>query len=396
MTDPIARVMRPRALEQSESLHARVRAFASSVVEGATPSESFEELALAIAAFQRQECPGLERLIPAPPSSLEELPLVPAEVFRLTRVATYPAELDVARFQTSGTTKRETGVHPTRTLSTYDHLALLLARSTLFRGLSARPIIVALAEPKPGPRPTSSLTYMMELFMREIDGRSLSTDPVPAELDYAGRFLIGPRGVDIEGLRRAVRLARHRQEPLVVLGTSFAYVALLEALGDERLPPAPLVRLMITGGFKGRAREVPEQEIRAQIARAFSAEPEQVLGEYGMTELTSQLYEAWGSEGKDEPKSAWFPARGRASLYHAPPWLRVLAVDPVTHARVRRGTEGLAAFIDLGNIDSCLTVLTEDRILEIDGGIQLLGRAPAAPPRGCSLTYESLLGGGKL
>ncbi len=396
MTDPIARVMRPRALEQSELLHARVRAFASNVVEGAAPPESFDELALSIAAFQRQECPGLDRLTQTPPSSLEELPLVPAEVFRLTRVAAYPAELDVARFQTSGTTKRETGVHPTRTLSTYDHLALLLARVTLFRGLSARPIIIALAEPKPGPQPTSSLTYMMELFMREIDGRSLSTDPVPAELDSAGRFLVGPRGVDIEGLRRAVRLACHRQEPLVVLGTSFAYVALLEALGDEQLPPAPEVRLMITGGFKGRVREVPEQEIRGRIARAFSAEPEQVLGEYGMTELTSQLYEAWTSGKKDDPRSAWFPRLGRSSLYHAPPWLRVLAVDPVTHARVPEGTPGLAAFIDLGNIDSCLTVLTEDRILEVDGGIQLLGRAPAAPPRGCSLTYESLLGGGKL
>src|SRR5690606_28308669 len=130
-----------------------------------------------------------------------------------------------------------------------------------------------------------------------------------------------------------------------------AYVALLEALGDEQLPEAPEVRLMITGGFKGRAREIPERQIREKIAQAFSVQPGQVLGEYGMTELTSQLYEGWSAESHTiVPSDTWFPRTGRPSLYHPPPWLRVLAVDPGTHARVPQGAPGLAAFIDLGNI----------------------------------------------
>lgn len=395
-------MIRARALEQSEDLHRRVRAFATERSEGLNaPSESFESLALAIARFQHDEAPGMARLSPDPPTSLEEIPAIPAEVFRLTRVATFPSELEVARFQTSGTTRRETGAHPVRTLETYDHLALLLAERSLLRNLSARPIIMALAEAKPGQIPSSSLTYMMDLFMRRFDGRSLSTDPLPIKaITPAERFLVGPTGVDLDGLRRAARLARYRGEPLIVLGTSFSFAALIEALDGEIIQSPREVRLMITGGFKGRIREAPEGELRASLARAFGARSENVLGEYGMTELTSQLYESWPegffppepqSESARALKPAWFPSSGRPGLYHAPPWLQVWAIDPVTGKRLPQGEIGLGQFIDLGNVDSHLAVLTEDRIRECDGGIELLGRAPSAPARGCSLAYEGLL-----
>lgn len=394
----------PRALERSDDLHERVRAFASQQSEGLKPpSESFETLALAIAQFQKDEAPGMARLTPAPPSSLAEIPAIPAEVFRLTRVATFPRELEVARFQTSGTTQRETGIHPARSLETYDHLALLLAERSLMRSLPARPIIIALAEAKPSQVPTSSLTYMIDLFMRRFDGRSLSTDPVRTNaIVPAERFLVGPSGIDLEGVRKAARLGRYRGEPLVVLGTSFSFAALLEALDGEIILGPREVRIMITGGFKGRVRETSESKLRASLARTFGVSEGNVLGEYGMTELTSQLYESWPpgffppepqAESVRALKPPWFPEFGRPGLYHAPPWLKVWAVDPVTQERVPPGEVGLAHFIDLGNIDSHIAVLTEDRIREIDGGIELLGRAPTAPPRGCSLAYEGLLRG---
>lgn len=391
--------LQPRALQQSEELHRRVRAFASEHASGAGQSETFEDLAIAIAEYQFQEAPGMARLAKRVPRSIEDIPAVPTEVFRLTRVATFPTELDRARFQTSGTTKRETGVHPARTLETYDHLALLLAERSLFRNLSRAPVVIGLAEARTGPIPSSSLTYMMELFMRRFDGRRLSTEPVRTEkLERGERFFVRMGGVDVEGLERAIRVAAHREEPLVVLGTSFAFAALLEALDGEILPSSAEVRIMITGGFKGRVREIPEARLREHIAATFGAGPSAVLGEYGMTELTSQLYESWpedaiGAQGDRGSASPWFPQIGRPDVFYAPPWLRVRAVDPSTHRRVPPGEVGVAHCIDLGNIDSHIAVLTEDRIREIDGGVELCGRAPSAPPRGCSLTYEDLLRG---
>ena len=48
---------------------------------------------------------------------------------------------------------------------------------------------------------------------------------------------------------------------------------------------------MQTGGFKGKSREVPADELRAEIARVFAIEPRAIVAEYGMTELSSQFYE---------------------------------------------------------------------------------------------------------
>jgi hypothetical protein len=99
----------------------------------------------------------------------------------------------------------------------------------------------------------------------------------------------------------------------------------------------------------------------------------QVIGEYGMTELSSQLYEA------------------AAGVYVAPAWLRVTPVDPVTLRPVRDGEPGLARFVDLANVDSAVAVVTEDVIRRRGAGIELLGRAAGAPERGCSLAMEALL-----
>jgi hypothetical protein len=96
-----------------------------------------------------------------------------------------------------------------------------------------------------------------------------------------------------------------------------------------------------------------------------------------MTELGSQLFELPGTR-----------------RYQAPPWLRVRAVDASSGEPVVAGQAGRAHFLDLANVDSCLSVVTQDLICLHDDGIELLGRAPRTVPRGCSLPYEGLLGGG--
>lgn len=372
---------RPRtAVRRSQLLHQRVQAFAEASYAPplvySKDADTFESLALDIARFQFDYSPGFARLIGTEVfsiESLEGLPTLPTDAFRYARVAVHPKELDQAVYQTSGTTARP-GRHPVRDLSTKEKLSLLQARHTLFAEHS-RGVVVALAPPPSVPQ-TSSLGHMMSLLMREFDGRRLTPDPAGAAFDpmSESRWLVSPTGLRLNDLHRAAKIAHHRSEPLFILSTSFALLAALEELDGAKLRTPTKTTVMITGGFKGKKTDVNEDRLREMACLTFSIPPSRIIGEYGMTELGSQLFEIPGTR-----------------RYLAPPWLRVRALDAVTRKPVEKGQAGLAHFLDLANVDSCLSVLTQDLIRIHDDGIELLGRAPRAIPRGCSLPYEGLL-----
>jgi Acyl-protein synthetase, LuxE len=354
-------------VEESEALHDRVRHFAL------TGQGNFEELALSIFRFQARHSPGARRLLAARGKkldSVDDIPAVPCDAFRLTRVAVHPPELDIVRFVTSGTTGEARGVHVMRTTRTYRELSLAFGQAALCSDGRARRSVVALA-PSPAAAPHSSLGFMMAKMMQRFTGR------VSADC-----WLIGDDGIDVAGLQRAAELALERGESLLVLSTAFALVALLERLADQRLEVPRDTVIMQTGGFKGRTRELEPETLRHAVARAFGVEPERVIGEYGMTELTSQLYEGSLPGGS---------LSGPPGIYLEPPWLRVVPVDPATLVPVTEGEPGIARIVDLGNVDSAVAVVTADRVLRKSGGIELLGRSPGAPPRGCSLAVEMLL-----
>jgi hypothetical protein len=369
-------------LDESTSLHRRVRAFVDGVP---APGDDFDRLALDIAQFQRRYSPRFARLVEARSALLESvdsIPAVPADAFRLARVAVHAPDLDQARFLTSGTTAAP-GMHPFRTTDTYRHVALLAGEAALTAPWPGSRVVVALAAPDPAP-PTSSLAFMMQAFVEAWDGRALVRDPLGATFDPRDplRWLASSAGVDVAGLRRAALLANERQEPLVVLATAFALVNLLDALGGSKVPAPRRTVVMVTGGYKGRTRELSPRRLRSAVAAAFRIPREQVVGEYGMTELSSQLYEGT-LPGATRP--------GPPGLFLPPPWLAVTAVDPISLRRLPEGAAGLARFVDLGNVDSAVAVLTEDLVRTRDGGVELLGRRRGAAARGCSLAFESLV-----
>jgi hypothetical protein len=371
-------------LDQSERLHQRVRDFARAALAGASPGGAqhhadFEALALDIARFQATHAPRFARLCDyhgRPLDRLEHVPAVPADAFRLTRVAAHAPELDVATFQTSGTTGGS-GHHCFRTLDTYAELCVSWGRRALLGHLQTPRCSVLALAPSFEPERRSSLGYMLQRFMQEIDGRSLAGGRFDAR--EAGRWLIEAGRVDVEALRQGVRAAEARGEPVLLLATAFALVWLLDALGGSALPlPAESV-VMLTGGFKGRARSVDGHELGLALCRALAVQPRHLIGEYGMTELSSQLYDGG------------FDADGRRpSVFVEPPWLRVTPLDPVSLEPVEPGQVGLACFTDLANVDSALRVLTQDRVRREADGIVLLGRQPGARLRGCSLAIEAL------
>lgn len=371
--------------ETSQRLHERVQRFA----EG-HPRDDFATLALDIARFQADASDGFRRLVKARGSqlaTLDDIPPVPSDAFRLARVATYEPELDAVRFFTSGTTGAERGTHAMRRTDTYERLSLAFGRQALL-GPSGRAVVVALAPALTAP-PSSSLGYMMARFMEAFDGEALGAAEARFSSASSARWLLGENGVNLQGLELAASHASEAERPLLLLGTAFALVRLLADLAGARLALPPGSVVMQTGGFKGRSREVSMEQLRGGVSDALQLAPERVVGEYGMTELTSQLYEA---TVRESALAARYPSAA-PGIYFEPPWLRVTPVDPVSLRPVADGESGLARFIDLGNVDSAVSVVTQDLVRRAQGGIQLLGRQAGAPARGCSLAIEALLHG---
>jgi len=363
---------------RSDALHQAVRAFAAG-----DRARSFPDLAREIAEFQREFSPGFARLCASRGTSLasvEEIPGVPCDAFRLARIAVHPEREDRLRFYTSGTTSGARGMHAMRVTETYHELALHFGRAALLSNARAHHV-VALAPLLDDP-PTSSLGHMMAMFMVDFERRGAF------EVRSPERWLLDERGINLSHLERAAQHAAERAETLLVLATSFALVGSLDALEGRRLPLPSGAVVMQTGGFKGKTREIEPGELRSAVARAFAIPEAQIVSEYGMTELTSQLYEA------TVPGSALARERsGTPGVYAEPAWLRVVPVDPSTLEPVSDGQVGIARIVDLGNVDSAVAIQTQDRVRRVAGGIELLGRAAGAPPRGCSLAIEEFMAG---
>ncbi|MDP9148674.1 MAG: acyl-protein synthetase [Myxococcota bacterium] len=362
---------------ESEALHARVRAIVHAFEEGAPLPESFDALACALARYQASHVPGYARLCSArgvQPASIvraEDAPAVPCDAFKLASVFAFEDQGAGVVFRTSGTTGTTTGargVHFMRDAGTYDAAALAFGRTMLGSGLTL-PVPVLVVGPSERDAPDSSLARMTALFARKLG------IPEP----YERTFFVRGGSLDVAGFRaRVAGLAP--TSPVLVLATSFALVHLLDGLRGESLTLPPGSRVMQTGGFKGKSREVGIPELRRAVAGALAVDERCVVGEYGMTELSSQFWEATAVD-----------ARASHGVYREPPWARVVPVDGVSLAPVRPGEIGIARIEDLANVDSAFAIIAQDRVRRVQGGFELLGRSADAPPRGCSIAVDEML-----
>ncbi|MEO6572840.1 MAG: acyl-protein synthetase [Polyangiaceae bacterium] len=358
-------------LEESQALHHRGKAFVAAFEAGLPMPESFDALACDLASFQGYHVEGYARLLHARGKRAGEFrfaidaPAVPTEAFKLARVSAFSPEETPLVFRTSGTTIGARGAHYFRDVSTYDAGALAFGRWGLIPGHEKNErAAVLVVGPSSTEAPDSSLAHMLSLFARDFGD---------------GHFFMEEDVLDIAALDEHVAKELVARRPVLLLGTSFAFVHLLDAAGDAgfRLPAGS--RVMQTGGFKGKSREIAPDVLRSELATAFAIDESSIVSEYGMTELSSQFYDAPGSGGK-------------AAVYVEPPWARVVPVDPATLEPVALGEIGIARIEDLLNVDSAFAVLAADRVRRVEGGFELLGRLPGAPPRGCSIAVDEILG----
>jgi Acyl-protein synthetase, LuxE len=365
------------ARARSEELHARARAMIAAFESGRAMPEPFDALAADLARFQAAQVPGYARLCaargvdPRAIARASEAPAVPSEAFKVARVFAFDEPEARVTFRTSGTTVGARGAHAMRTVATYDAAAVVFGAAMFARGLARGRAPVVVIGPSDGEAPDSSLSHMCALFARAFGGG-----------DPRGAFFVRGGTLDSGALRAHVA-SLPREAPALVLATSFGLVHWLDAMGPARAALPPGSRVMQTGGYKGRSREVSAADLRRAVAQSFAVDERAVVAEYGMTELSSQFWEATLVD----------PA-ARHGVYAEPPWARVVPVDPETLAPVPEGAVGIARIEDLANVDSAFAVLTQDAVRRIGDRFELLGRAPGAPPRGCSIALDEMLSAG--
>ena len=268
-----------------------------------------------------------------------------------------------------------------------------------FRGAGASARRMLILTPPPEQAPHSSLVHMFKTLRRKLGssdsvyvGKAAKSVPAsPKSLDE--RKSLGSRGrspsqarcedggwaLDTEATRECLTDASAVNEPLLVLGTAFSLVHLLDFLAERglrfALPPGSSA--METGGYKGRSRTMPKAALHTLVSQRLGIPADHIVCEYGMCELSSQAYDC-AIPARDEAPPG--PRR-----FRFPPWARVQIISPETGAEVAEGETGLIRIFDLANVWSVMAIQTEDLGVREGEGFTLLGRAASAEPRGCSL-----------
>ena len=348
------------------------------------PSDAeFDRLALACFAYQYERCEPYRRFCdrqsrtPLSVSSWLEVPAVQTTSFASARLACFPRESTVIEFRSSGTSSNGERSSTLELDSPALYEVSLLAHFRRRIAPDTPRIRILALMPSRSDAPHSSLSYMAQHLIDTIGAPGSG-------------FFIENDSLEFDALFEAFALP----EPALVFGTAFAFVHLFDRCRADdltfRLPGGS--RVVETGGFKGRSREVPSSELYASFSESLGVPREMCASEYGMCELGSQWYDV---TIEDTIESRASPGIRHLDRRHdvkvGPHWANAIVVDPVTARPVERGTEGLIRIFDLSNRGAVCALITGDLGVERDGGLVLLGRSAGAPPKGCSIDADDLL-----
>ncbi|RYZ09658.1 MAG: long-chain fatty acid--CoA ligase [Comamonadaceae bacterium] len=349
-------------------LVARLLAFVAR--DGCTDAE-FDALAVALFAFQYENDVPYRRFCqsrgatPRRVAGWRDIPAVPISAFKDATLSCVPAQACERVFMTSGTTRGEVkgrNHHPT--IAVWD---ASMRRNFAQRFMqSGGPLRMAILFPDEHQLPNSSLARYLSLAAREFGAAGSSHS-------------VGPDGLDVDGVCAALDGAVATGAPIALLGASYSFVHLLDALAQRgrrfELPAGS--RILDTGGYKGQSRSLEPQAFYAALGEGFGVPADRCINMYGMTELSSQFY---------DDGNATLP-----SVKSGPHWLRTRVVDPLSGRELPAGERGVLAHCDLANFNSATCILTEDVGVQVEGGFLLLGRAEGAEAKGCSLAVQEFL-----
>ncbi len=277
-------------------------------------------------------------------NEISQIPFLPIVLFREHEVKTgdwSPEKI----FKSSGTTGSIQSQHLMRSLEWYHQIAKLSFTSAFkspgeFIWIGLLPSYIE--------RPDSSLVDMVNYFM------SLNDKP-------ENKFF---PAIDSE-IMEVLHQLQIKNYPTILLGVSFALLDLFE---KYKVPLWDNLLVMETGGMKGRRQELTREELYERIGLQHPGV--RIASEYGMTELTSQAY--------------------RKDLHFQPgPTMKVFIRD-ISDPLILTGHEqrGVINVIDLGNLDTCAFIATDDIGMTYpDGSFEVMGRLDQSDTRGCNLMY---------
>ena len=332
---------------------------------------AFDALALRLFAHQvehnapyRRFCQERGRL-PRTVRSWRDIPAVPIQAFKDLTLSCVPTDQCERVFMTSGTTRGDVrGRHYHPALAVYDDSMQRGFQQFFMREHTRLPMLVLF--PTETMMPNSSLAHYLALALRTFG----------AEGSLEG---MDENGLKLDAVITWLRQAQSRAEPVAIVGASYSWVHLMDALQSRGLTCAmpPGSRLLDTGGFKGQSREIPMREFYDGLSSSFGVPARDCINMYGMTELSTQWYDA----GNDAVPS----------IKRGPHWIRWRLIDPITGRDVPSGQEGIVVHCDLANYNAVTTILTEDVGVAAGDGFKLLGRAQGSQAKGCSIAVDQFL-----
>ncbi|MED4071948.1 CoF synthetase [Priestia endophytica] len=300
-----------------------------------------------------------------------DIPPMPIQGYKELTLSCEPIEEAEAIFMTSGTTNSETkgkNYHPD--LTVWD--ASMKGPFKRFVMPDCEKMTIFVLSPAEDLNRNSSLSrYLSNAVAYFGTGNS--------------EFFFSEEGLNFERLISQLRRCEEKRESVMLMGASFAYVHVLDYLKEKQiqfgLPEKS--RIFDTGGFKGQSREVDMEHLYTEFQAYFQIGRDKCINMYGMTELSSQIYD-----------QTILSSYLNTSVIHdkaAAPWLKTVILNTETLEPVQEGEKGVIAHYDLANWNSCLALLTEDLGYQTKNGLVLLGRIKDSEARGCSIAVDQLI-----
>jgi hypothetical protein len=338
----------------------------------------FNDLALDLFRFQYEGNSSYKRYCqrqrksPLTVKRWEDIPPIPFQMFKESVLACEPFDEAEAVFMTSGSTDKEKrGHHYHPTLEVWD--ASMLPPFKHYALPDREKMTIYVLSPAEDINCNSSLSRYLSMAVKHYGAAD------------SALFFAKEAGLNMAGLAAALSKSEAKGEPVLLMGATFAYVHFLDYCRAEgltfKLPKDS--RVFDTGGMKGQAREVTAEELHGWFKEFFEIERDLCINMYGMTELSSQLYDRT-IETRFKQGRPCFDKIG-------PAWTRIQVLNPDTLTSVPFGETGLLAHYDLANWNSAVAILTEDIGYLTENGFVLLGRTKGSEARGCSIAIDEML-----
>ena len=309
-------------------------------------NSDFDNLAISVFRFQAQNCLVYNQFLnhlkidKQTIDSVEKIPFLPISLFKSNDIYSVNSKAEHF-FLSSGTGNEKRSKHLVFDLNFY-HKNCQINFENHFGSLKDWLIIAIL--PSYLEQKNASLISMIKYF-----------------IEQTGHKQSGYYAVDDPKINGIIK--KFSQKKVLLFGVTYA---ILDLASNNKFEYDHM-HIMETGGMKGRGKELIREELHKKLNKSFN--PNQILSEYGMTELSSQAY-SLGNE-----------------IFHTGQSMRVMCRninDPLE--KLKNGLTGGLNFIDLANIHTCSFIASDDIGNALNhSSFKVIGRIDNSEIRGCNL-----------